>query len=485
MKNRAIKIIVSISAAAPAFAAAIALAQRLPHKAAIPAGLAAALLTAALVFAFLRKKDLSPRFKDLPKRPETAFYAFFLEAVCSAASLSAGSYVSGSWKGSVLASALHISRTGLGYLIAGLIAAAALPAVIFACVSFTGRAAERPSLSPKLRGFAYSLLLLLIPVIWHVILQYSCLKKISELSLMRWYMFALGTAFLLALELLLIALSGRLRLPAAVLSVSVSVWSLANYYVVLYHGSPLFISTLASARTAAGVLSGYKVTLPPNAVSILALFALEICLSLMLPKRLSPEGRGKAPAKLRALAGASALVLACAFFFCVSDRDIMPENTMGWFWGVGVDEYGYIACNYEDASNRLRPLAVPEGYSPEAVNGIPLNGRTAASEEHPDIIIILNESFYDLSVYSDMEFDRDYLKSFYSIEGAHCGFACKPRQGTTNNAEMELLTSNSMALLPLEAPFNYFDFTEYRHSLADDLIVSGYSTAAMHVNRTN
>jgi hypothetical protein len=88
-------------------------------------------------------------------------------------------------------------------------------------------------------------------------------------------------------------------------------------------------------------------------------------------------------------------------------------------------------------------LNQPEEYQPEVIEAINKNRNTYnVLEKYPDIILILNESFFDLSVYNNIQTDLDYLADFYSVEGATYGYAIAPYiGGGTNDSEFELLTS--------------------------------------------
>lgn len=129
----------------------------------------------------------------------------------------------------------------------------------------------------------------------------------------------------------------------------------------------------------------------------------------------------------------------------------------------------------------VHPVQMPLGYEAEKIT-IPDPVRTD-STDLPDIIFILNESFCDLSDYSGIQTDRDYLGPYYDIENAVHGKAFSPNiGGGTNNTEFELLTSFSMYLLPNYAPFNYIRFSERNATLLSYIKALGYSATALHSN---
>ena len=103
----------------------------------------------------------------------------------------------------------------------------------------------------------------------------------------------------------------------------------------------------------------------------------------------------------------------------------------------------------------------------------------------PNIIVVMNESFSDLSVLGDFKTNEDYLPFLHSLQqGAEntvtgmlnvsvCG-------GNTADTEYEFLTGNTMAFLPQGSiPYQQYVNGE-RPSLASYLQSLGYETVATH-----
>ena len=72
------------------------------------------------------------------------------------------------------------------------------------------------------------------------------------------------------------------------------------------------------------------------------------------------------------------------------------------------------------------------------------------SEENPNVIVIMNEAFSDLSVIQSFETNEDYLPFFRSLtENTIKGqMVASIKGGGTCNTEFEFLTSSSQAFLP-------------------------------------
>lgn len=110
---------------------------------------------------------------------------------------------------------------------------------------------------------------------------------------------------------------------------------------------------------------------------------------------------------------------------------------------------------------------------------------TQKDEELPNIIVMMNESFSDLSVLGDFETNEDYMPFIHSLEqGAEntvtgmlnvsvCG-------GNTANTEFEFLTGNTMAFLPQGSiPYQQYINGDLK-ALPDYLKTLGYQTIATH-----
>lgn len=123
----------------------------------------------------------------------------------------------------------------------------------------------------------------------------------------------------------------------------------------------------------------------------------------------------------------------------------------------------------------------PDWYDESVVDSIPLRtGGSASSDRAPDIVLILNESYYFLDDYTDVDADVSYTEGWDALENAVRGRVIIPGSGGgTNQTEYELLTGNSMHLLTAWAPFNVLDLSG-ANSVASYLAGLGYSTASFH-----
>lgn len=110
---------------------------------------------------------------------------------------------------------------------------------------------------------------------------------------------------------------------------------------------------------------------------------------------------------------------------------------------------------------------------------------TIATEGSPNIVVVMNESFSDLTTYLEgyetstdpMPYVRSLMKHGDVVSGT-CAVSSDMGTGTANS-EFEFLTGNSMAYFKGNTPYVQFIDAE-TPSLASLLAGRGYSTMAMH-----
>ena len=84
--------------------------------------------------------------------------------------------------------------------------------------------------------------------------------------------------YLARVILLLAVILQSLTLSMTVSSVLFTLWAVANYYVIEYHGRPLFPSEFANTGAAMDVSGGYSLHVTRTILYLLAVFVLEVVL---------------------------------------------------------------------------------------------------------------------------------------------------------------------------------------------------------------
>ena len=142
---------------------------------------------------------------------------------------------------------------------------------------------------------------------------------------------------------------------------------------------------------------------------------------------------------------------------------------------------GAFTLNILSSSNKA-----PDGYSEETVTSIMDRYSATQSQENfdsPDIILILQESFWDVKQLPRCNFTRDPLENFRKIaarDGAYSGkFYTTAFGGGTVRPEFEVLTGLTADNLPSgSVPYQYL--SQAIDSYPQRLKSLGYSTTALH-----
>ncbi len=282
---------------------------------------------------------------------------------------------------------------------------------------------------------------------------------------------------------LLYILFNRVWLSSLVLAMISFGVAIANYYIIIFKGMPLSIMEFGNFRTALNVIKGYKFSFDCWILGIILLFLVNCIICLLYRKRESIRIFNLKRRVVKDITiGCMCLVVLYIGYF--SPLAIKPKETIGWSWVEAYHKYGYIACSIEMVYRTRNIIDEPEGYSLEKVENIGIPNRLSVNEySTPDIIIIMNESFYDLSLIADVHTDNSYMKNINTLretDNVISGYAIVPGiGGGTNSSEYELLTSNSLQLMKGITPFNVLDMKN-ANSVVSLLNQLGYSTWGGH-----
>ena len=276
----------------------------------------------------------------------------------------------------------------------------------------------------------------------------------------------------------LLILTNRIWMANLLCTVLCGGIAIANYYVIAFHSMPLSFLLLRNFTTAMNVISSYQFTID-YAVVILLLAAVFVIGCVLLAQRFFREK--VLPFRFALVRNLLLAVLSvCVIYFgYFSANPIKPAKTIAFLWSPAYYQYGYAGCTIETLHQLFNSVNMPEGYSQQALEEIEIPPVQTGSET-PDIVLILNETFYDLRQVTQLETDVPYLKNIEAMDNLRSGYAVVPGAGgSTNSAEYELLTSNSLHLMPGVTPFNTLDLRD-ANSIVSHLSALGYSTLACH-----
>ena len=289
----------------------------------------------------------------------------------------------------------------------------------------------------------------------------------------------LSVLTLAALFFFVYAICGSLTASGAIISLMSTFIAVTNYYVIEFHGGPLSFLELKNAATAANVMGSYTLKLTPVVSGIVVLGLIELAISFLglhIMQKRAVFGKRSWKRSLGLLAAAALIV----FFGYASPNAVKPAHVLIWNWTTAYPYYGYIPCTVDTLQTCFNLIEKPEGYSEERLAEIDMPAQVSQTST-PDIIVILNETFFDLHQTSNFTTDVDYLQGINGLDGAITGYAVVPSiGGGTNKSEYELLTGNSMAPLAQSgSPFFTVDMANAT-SLVTILKAQGYETTACH-----
>ena len=165
------------------------------------------------------------------------------------------------------------------------------------------------------------------------------------------------------------------------------------------------------------------------------------------------------------------------FVYCLVFSPFSPLQFLdGWSWEIRyyVDSVPVGAA--ENIRRALLGIEKPTGYNIEEITDI---AGLPGTDNRPDIIVVLNETWYDMDHLVDFSTDVSYMENYDSLDAIK-GYVTVPMiGGGTNASEYELLTSNSMMLVNTTTPFNDLNLRDSK-SVAEYLKKLGYATMAAH-----
>ena len=248
-----------------------------------------------------------------------------------------------------------------------------------------------------------------------------------------------------------------------------------NYFVYLFRGNEFIFSDLRSISTGLSVAGNYEFVLDDRAVYVALLSVLYVAfvrkIHVKFEKRLW-----------------MAVVCISIAVFCCAYIGTETEGTVTETWEQkGSYRNGYI-LNYV-LSIRDCFIAEPDGYSEEVVteleNQYSGDGESYVNqniEKKPTIIVVMSESYADLSVVGDFLTNEQVTPYYDSLQdNIMKGHALSSVFGAkTPNSEWEFMTGNSMAFLPSGSVVYQQYISDTPTSIVSNLKNIGYTCVTMH-----
>lgn len=253
----------------------------------------------------------------------------------------------------------------------------------------------------------------------------------------------LSYVLLLLLQLLLEALTGRFFCAALALGVPALLLSIASHLKEVVNGVPLLASDLAMVGQA-GQIAGFLrpgMTLGNGTWQAIGLFLLLLVLAFCFSRpavRSGGRGRALAAVLLASLTLNVALFPTAAAFLTGEESETQAQRN---------DRLGLLAGLYSAVreSAMREPAAYTEDNMHRVLNELRQARKEAAgavSDLKPNVILLMSESFFDVTELPGVTFAEDPIPNFRSLARAFPGgkFLSNTYAGGTGNVEMEVMT---------------------------------------------
>ena len=345
----------------------------------------------------------------------------------------------------------------------------------FALSLLTGFAIALPIRFPKiLSGICY----VLLPIAAFFFME--CLSH--DFTAMRLSVVPLALLFFYLLYTLFFFITGRMSFGFILANAIVLFIGVANYYVWEFRGNPILPWDLTSLSTAVSVADNFVF----NGSHSLMLSGIGFAFCSALAEKCTL----RLPSWRAMLIGLAASLLALGGYTAAIQTDFVGrmfniyEMPFTQWYTYKVN--GFFVSFLVNA--KYLNVEVPQGYSADTAKDL-LQSVTntepdATSSDRPNIVVIMNEAFSDLSVLGDFTTSEDYmpfLRSLMNDKNSISGsLYVSVLGGNTANTEFEFLTGASTAFLPTGSVAYQQFIKDKTPSLAHLLKEYGYETVAMH-----
>jgi phosphoglycerol transferase MdoB-like AlkP superfamily enzyme len=320
---------------------------------------------------------------------------------------------------------------------------------------------------------------LLVLPFWAVaVFGISELMNIANFSFQSVKYLALNLMLYCVPALVIALLAWRVAISIPITSVLFTIWAIANHFYGQFRSNPLEYSDIMQAGTAMNVIGNYTLTIDNECIAVIAItVAVSMCVISAFGMNHWKWNKVTLPSGIGT--GVALIAVVCV---------MMPAYGTGQAWDISsvTERNGYMASFVAYTVAGLKSDK-PDGYSVDYVNEIlSETAEEAASggstENLPNIIVIMDETFSDLPSLYGFETDNELLPFISQLEENTIkgDLLVSVIGGGTANTEYEFITGNSLYTLPTSC-FPYVQYmSKQQQSLASSLKSLGYPTIAYH-----
>ena len=297
-------------------------------------------------------------------------------------------------------------------------------------------------------------------------------------------------------------LTGKRRGSAALITAFAYAFiGLAQFFVRRFKNAAILPNDLLVLDTAMAVSTQYTYSLDPRAVMGMAIALGGICvLSLLHPSwSVQPDDPARGRVGLDAGKGIASLALCAALVLVPNYMQVFQVQIMYWYSINYYEKQGFLPtfiavwqdlpihepADYDhDEAERLT-AELSRAYDEGAGASSARQQAVAQFDEiKPTVLVVMNESFADLSEFDGMRAGYEGPQFFKSLPDAlwRGKLFVNVHGGGTCNSEFEFLTGNSLGYIGAgKYPYSTFQL-EGLDNLASQFKQLGYTTCAIHPN---
>ena len=325
------------------------------------------------------------------------------------------------------------------------------------------------------------LVFLISPIVSFALLEFlNENTNIFHFSLIR---FCMNLIVYYMVYFIFVTLTRRVHIASIVGFVFFTIYALINSFVQQFRGNPILPFDIYSIRTAMNVAGEYKFSLTLNQIIFIILSLVYLIIILMIfhfaeSKKIRPLGRNTILAFI---------LIGCVYSLYFS-KPILAKYGIAvdvWDQAGGFKRNGVALSLMDNAS--YMAMKKPSNYNSAILEEdmdkvVPTENiyDSISDTEVKNIIVIMNESFSDLSVIGDFDTNVDYLSYYHSLDAIKGYTYTSVYGGATANSEFEFLTGNSIGLLPRGAMAYTMYMKDGITSLVDILKNNGFYSTAIH-----
>lgn len=294
--------------------------------------------------------------------------------------------------------------------------------------------------------------------------------------------FIINYCLFVCLYFILYGLTNGTKVSCLVILICDFLFGIINYTVRSFRGVSITLSDIYSIRTALNVADGLKLSVNGNFVMAVCLFILFMFIIIKVVHVKDKYERRPTIAKnITIVLGVIGLVAICAPDYFTNDVQLWNINNAYADSGAGltlirmvkefnvskpkkysVDETKKILAKYEDDVDSVEDTS-----------------------DLPNVLVIMNESFADLTMSYNMDLSDDPLEFYHELitrDNVVSGVMHSSQfGGGTANVEYECITQNATAFLPSGSmPYQQYISGKVKQSMVAYMNRLGYTTYGIH-----